>query len=166
MKRVLFVCLGNICRSPMAHGAFRKLIVDRGLNSLVQVDSCGTGGHHAGEPPNEMTQSVAERRGYKLSDLRSRQLQQSDYREFDLLIAMDSANERDILAREPVDSRCQIKRFMSFVPDCDEQDVPDPWWAGRLEGFEEVCDLIEAGVHQLLDYVVQDGLIDSENESP
>ena len=100
-------------------------------------------------------QSVASRRGYRLSDLRSRQLCASDYRDFDLLVAMDRANERDILERKPSDAACRIVRFMNYVPETDSEDVPDPWWAGRIEGFEQVCDLIEAGVGPLLEDVLK-----------
>ena len=139
----------------MAHGALRHLLTEQGLEHVVEVDSCGTGGHHAGEAPNDMMQSVALRRGYELSDLRSRQLSASDYRDFDLLVAMDRANERDILERMPRDATCRVVRFMNYVPGAASDDVPDPWWAGRIEGFEQVCDLIEAGIRPLLDDVLE-----------
>ena len=154
MTRVLFVCLGNICRSPMAHGAFRDLIRARGLEEKLAVDSCGTGGHHAGEPPNELMQRVAKARGIELSDLRSRQLCGSDFTDFDLLVAMDRENERDILRCKPEDARCKVVRFMQFVAGESAEDVPDPWWAGRIEGFELVCDLIDAGIEPLLRYAL------------
>lgn len=155
MVRVLFVCLGNICRSPMAHGAFRELLTERGLEARVRVDSCGTSSHHCGEPANATMQEVAGRRGIRLDDLRSRQLQDADFQDFDLLVAMDRANEADILARLPQGADCRIVRFMSFVPGSEASDVPDPWWSGQLAGFETVCDLVEAGVGPLLDYALE-----------
>ena len=136
----------------MAHGALRQLLTERGLEHAVEIDSCGTGGHHAGEAPNEMMQSVALRRGYKLSDLRSRQLCASDYRGFDLIVAMDRANERDILERKPRDATCRVVRFMDYVAGMARR-RPGPR-AGRIEGFEQVCDLIEAGVGPLLEDVL------------
>jgi len=154
MVRVLFVCLGNICRSPMAHGALRALIEERGLEGRVAVDSCGTSSHHCGEPPDPTMQQVARQVGIALGDLRSRQLRGSDFEQFDILVAMDSANEADILARRPDDAPCEVVRFMSFVPHSNASDVPDPWWAGRVEGFETVRDLVTSGVGPLLDYAL------------
>ena len=153
---MLFVCLGNICRSPMAHGLFRAELKARQIEDRLEVDSCGTGGHHAGEAPNAMMQEVALRHGINLSDLRSRQLCSDDYREFDLLVAMDRANEQDIQARMPEDSTCEVLRFMQFVPESRGEDIPDPWWAGRLEGFEHVFELLEAGTEPLIRYAEEE----------
>ena len=154
MFRILFVCLGNICRSPMAHGAFDALVEERQCGEGIRVDSCGTSAHHVGEAPDPTMTRVALEQGIDLRSLRSRRLSDTDFYDFDLLVAMDRANEADILALRPGDSQAEVVRFMSFVPDADGDDVPDPWWAGRIEGFEEVCSLVQRGVQPLLDHVL------------
>ena len=140
----------------MAHGLFRAELKARKIGDRLEVDSCGTGGHHAGEAPNAMMQEVALRHGINLSDLRSRQLCADDYREFDLLVAMDRANEQHIMERMPEDSTCEVLRFMQFVPGGQGEDIPDPWWAGRLEGFEHVFELLEAGTQPLIRYAEEE----------
>ena len=137
----------------MAHGLLRAKLKAGQIEGRVEVDSCGTGGHHAGEAPNEMMQEVALRHGIDISDLRSRQLCPNDFRDFDLLVAMDRANERDIRDRMPKDADCEVQRFMQCVPGELGEDVPDPWWAGQLEGFEHVFELIEAGTDPLIHYI-------------
>ncbi|MEE2829857.1 MAG: low molecular weight phosphotyrosine protein phosphatase, partial [Myxococcota bacterium] len=106
------------------------------------------------EAPDPTMTRVALEHGIDLRDLRSRQLTEKDFYNFDLLVAMDRANEADILALRPGDSQAEVVRFMSFVPDTDADDVPDPWWAGRIEGFEEVCSLVQGGIPPLLDHIL------------
>ncbi len=151
MIRVLFVCLGNICRSPMAHGVLRDLIRDRGLQGRVDVDSCGTSAYHNGEPPDANMTAVAAGHGVRIGDLVSRRLEDSDYYEFDLLVAMDGANERDMRARSFPNSTAQIVRFTDFVDDAvfDGDGVPDPYYGGR-EGFEQVYRIVVDGCERVL----------------
>lgn len=155
MVRVLFVCLGNICRSPMAHGRFRALIEERGLHDRVAVDSCGTSRHHVGEPPDSNQRVVAKRHGFAIDDLRSRQLQDSDFYEFDLIVCMDRSNETDVTRRSFPNSEAEILRFMEFVPG-EGPDVPDPYYGG-MDGFEHVFDLIDRGVEGLLAHALKRG---------
>lgn len=152
MTRVLFVCLGNICRSPMAHGALRALIRERGLQDEVEVDSCGTSAYHNGEPPDRNMIAVGERHGVPIGDLVSRRLTDADYYEFDLLVAMDRSNEADMKLRGFPDAEAEIVRFCDFVPKdvFAGEDVPDPYYGG-IDGFEQVFSIIEAGVGAVLE---------------
>jgi len=152
--RILFVCLGNICRSPLAHGLLRDEITRRGLGDQVSVDSCGTSAYHNGHGADPNNVSVAAGHGVDLSDMRSRKLEQSDFTDFDLLVAMDSSNERDILSRRPAGSESEVVRFMSFVPGTNSPDVPDPYYGG-LDGFERVFQLVKSGIEPLLDYALE-----------
>jgi protein-tyrosine phosphatase len=153
MVSVLFVCLGNICRSPMAHGVFRELVAERGLGGRVGFDSCGTSGYHRGEPPDRNQQQVARGHGFDISDLRSRPLVDSDFFEFDLIVCMDRSNEADVAERALPNSEAQIVRFMEFVPG-EGPDVPDPYYGG-IEGFEHVYDLITRGCPAVLDRALE-----------
>lgn len=154
MIRVLFVCLGNICRSPTAHGLFAQLVRERGLQDRVRVDSCGTSGYHVGEGADGNMARAAREAGYDLSDQVSRQLHRSDYTSFDLLVAMDRSNERTIKSRAPGGSEAEVVRFMEFVPDAPGPDVPDPYYGG-MDGFHNVVSLIERGCGPLLDYALE-----------
>jgi protein-tyrosine phosphatase len=142
--RILFVCMGNICRSPTAEGVMRRLIDDEGLD--IEVDSAGTGGWHAGEPPDERATVAAQRRGVTLEGA-ARQVKESDFRRFDLLVAMDRGNLRDLLALAPDEESREKVRLL--VPDAD---VPDPYYGGD-RGFETVLDMVESACRQLLDEV-------------
>lgn len=155
MTRVLFVCLGNICRSPTAHGVLRDLVQQRGLEQRIGVDSCGTSSYHngGGADPN-MIRAAAEQ-GIDLSDLVSRQLTDSDFRDFDLLVAMDRSNESDIRRRMPAGTTARVVRFMDFVPGAGTPDVPDPYYGG-LDGFREVVALVQAGCGPLLEAALAD----------
>ena len=156
MIRVLFVCLGNICRSPMAHGALRDLIQERGLRGRLDVDSCGTSSYHNGEPPDSNMIAVAGRHGVRIGDLVSRRLLDTDYFEFDLLVPMDGANERDVRRRALPNSTAEITRFTHFVPeDVYRGDgVPDPYYGG-IEGFEQVFGICQAGAEQVLERMLE-----------
>jgi protein-tyrosine phosphatase len=140
--RILFVCMGNICRSPTAEGVMRRLIDEAGLD--IEVDSAGTGGWHAGEPPDERATIAARRRGVTLEGA-ARQVRPVDFRRFDLLVAMDRGNLRELLALAPDEEAAAKVRLL--VPDAD---VPDPYYGGD-RGFETVLDMVEAACRELLD---------------
>src|SRR3954469_2380347 len=141
--RILFVCMGTICRSPTAEGVMRRLIADAGLD--VEVESAGTGGWHAGEPPDDRATAAAARRGVTL-DGAARQVTPADFRRFDLLVAMDRANLRELLAIAPDEDAAEKGRLL---PESDpasaggDLDVPDPYYGGD-RGFEDVLDMVEA----------------------
>jgi protein-tyrosine phosphatase len=150
--RILFVCMGNICRSPTAEGVMRRLIDDAGLADSVEIDSAGTGGWHAGEPPDERAALAAARRGVTLEGA-ARQVRESDFRRFDLLIALDRANLRELLAIAPdEDAAEKVRLLREFDPASADGalDVPDPYYGGD-HGFETVLDMIEAACRGLLD---------------
>lgn len=152
---ILFVCTGNICRSVTAEAVFRKLTKDAGLDGLVHVDSAGTHGYHIGDPPDPRTQAAALRRGYDMSRLKARKVEQSDFENFDLLLAMDDDHYR-ILSRmaEPATAR-KIKMMMSYAGRAQHTIVPDPYYGGP-DGFELVLDLLEDSCEGLLAEVRQD----------
>ena len=149
MPKILFVCLGNICRSPTADAVMRKLVSDKGLNSLFEVDSAGTAAYHVGSSPDLRSTAAAKKRGYDLSILRARQVQDSDFEEFDLILAMDHQNLLDLKARAPKESFDKIREFLDYVPGSQYDGVPDPYYTGK-EGFEVVLDLVEKGCERLL----------------
>jgi protein-tyrosine phosphatase len=142
--RILFVCMGNICRSPTAEGVMRRLIDEAGLDGRITVDSAGTGGWHVGEPPDERAALAAHRRGVTLAGA-ARQVRPADFRRFDLLVAMDRRNLRELLDLAPDDDAAAKVRLL--LPDAD---VPDPYYGGD-RGFETVLDMVEAGCRELLD---------------
>ncbi|UXZ55263.1 low molecular weight phosphotyrosine protein phosphatase [Halomonas sp. 7T] len=141
MKRVLFVCLGNICRSPTAEGVFQHAVDEAGLRGQIHVDSCGVGDWHVGKAPDERAQLAAKRRGVDISHLRGRQLSTSDFLEFDYVLAMDHANLQAMRALKPEESRAHVGLFLAFAGTPDAE-VPDPYYGGD-EGFESVLDMIE-----------------------
>jgi len=153
MIRVLIVCLGNICRSPLAHGVLRARIAERGLGERIEVDSCGTSSYHNGEQADPNTRAVAKARGLDLEWHRSRQLLDSDFFEFDVLVAMDRSNERGIHDRMLPNSTVRVRRYMEFVPDAPGPDMPDPYYGGR-NGFEQVQDFVESGADALIDWAL------------
>jgi len=152
VTRVLFVCLGNICRSPSAQGVFEARLRERGLQSGYQVDSAGTGGYHEGEPPDRRATAAARKRGYDLSTQRARAVRDSDFTEFDLILAMDQSNLDNLLARAPAAARSRIRLFMSVAPEL-PQEVPDPYFGGE-QGFEQVLDMLETAADAWLDVSV------------
>jgi protein-tyrosine phosphatase len=150
MRRVLFVCTGNICRSPTAEGVFRKLVADAGLADRIASDSAGTHGYHVGEPPDLRTQAAARRRGYDLSGLRARKVAREDFHRFDLLLAMDREHH-DILGRlAPPSVGHKVQLMMGFARSAAHDEVPDPYYGGP-EGFELVLDLLEDAAAGLLE---------------
>lgn len=144
---ILFVCLGNICRSPMAEAVMRDLIRKEGLSDRIQVDSAGTGDWHIGCPPHEGTRRMLDRHGISYEGMCARKLRPEDGEKFDLIVAMDRSNERNIRARLKPGSPAEVIRLMSLLPEKGHDDVPDPYYTGN---FEEVYDLVRTGCERLL----------------
>lgn len=149
MVKVLFVCLGNICRSPTAEGVFRELVRQQSLQSHIHVDSAGTHAYHIGEPPDSRAQQAAARRGVDLSMLRGRKAEPRDLEEFDYVLAMDEQNRQHLLSIAPVGTAPKIKLFMSYAASRREPEVPDPYFGGG-RGFEVVLDMLEEACAGLL----------------
>ena len=154
--RVLFVCLGNICRSPTAHGVFRQLVEERGLSHLIETDSAGTGAYHVGEPPDHRATAEAAKRGYDLSDLRARQAVAADFAYYDYVIAMDVQNLGGLRSICPTDYSGYLGMMTDFT-DSYEGDVPDPYFGGAA-GFTYVLDMLEDACGALLDRIVARGV--------
>ncbi|MEE8585391.1 MAG: low molecular weight protein-tyrosine-phosphatase [Acidobacteriota bacterium] len=151
-KRVLFVCLGNICRSPAGEGVFRGLLEQKGLQDDFEVDSAGTSTYHVGETPDPRMRQAAAGRGYRLAG-HSRRLAREDFEKFDLILAMDRSNMRHIRSADRKgEYRHKVRLFCDFVPGSGLLDVPDPYYGGH-DGFEKVLDLLEAGAHSLLEHM-------------
>lgn len=146
---VLFVCMGNICRSPTAEGVFRHLVQQADLADAIRIDSAGTHAYHVGEQPDRRASEAAMRRGFAMSDIRARRVADSDFEEFDLIIAMDRANALVLEERSPEEHRAKIRLFLEFS-DREEAEVPDPYYGGTA-GFENVLDLVEDASQGLLD---------------
>lgn len=150
--RILFVCLGNICRSPTAEVVFRTVASCEAPDIVVEIDSAGTAGYHVGEPPDRRTRQAAARRGYDLSQLRARVVEPRDFEYFDLILAMDSENLRTLERRAPPQARERLRLFLEFAPGAGITEVPDPYYGGP-NGFEDVLDLIEAASRGLLEHL-------------
>ncbi len=151
--RVLMVCLGNICRSPTAHSVFAQRVVEAGLQERVQVDSAGTGDWHIGHAPDARSRAAAAQRGYDMSALRARQVRARDFHDFDLLLAMDENNLRDLQRLAPPEHRHKVRLFMDFA-ELEERSVPDPYY-GEAEDFQRVLDLVETAADGLLRHLRQ-----------
>ncbi|QLF93033.1 low molecular weight phosphotyrosine protein phosphatase [Pseudomonas sp. ABC1] len=146
--RVLFVCLGNICRSPTAEGVFRRKVEQAGLSDRLQIDSAGTAAWHIGKAPDERTCRAARARGYELSGLRARQVEAGDFQRFDLILAMDAQNLADLQRLRPAKGGAELDLLLRrYALALDE--VPDPYYGGH-EGFEQVLDLLEQASDALL----------------
>ncbi len=150
--KVLFVCTGNICRSPTAEGVFKRFVAEGGLEERIASDSAGTHSYHVGEPPDPRTQQAASRRGYDLSALRARQVSRNDFSEFDYVLAMDQANLLALQRICPPQHSNRLKLFMEFSRDAAMREVPDPYYGGT-QGFERVLDLVEQTSKQLLEHL-------------
>lgn len=150
MVRILFVCMGNICRSPVAEGVFRRMLEGAGLNEKIYVDSAGTHSYHTGAPPDPRSQATALRRDIDLRDLRARRVTVADFAQFDYVLAMDRENLDHLLALcgDP-GLRRRIQLFLDYAPHLPEREVPDPYYGGP-NGFERVMDLIEEAAEGLL----------------
>jgi protein-tyrosine phosphatase len=152
--KILFVCLGNICRSPTAEGVLRALAAREAPELPLEVDSAGTAGYHVGEPPDPRTQEAAARRGYDLTALRARVIEPADFERFDLVLGMDQENLRVLRRRAPTHLHERLRLLLEFAPEAGSQDVPDPYYGGP-NGFEEVLDLVEAAARGLLAHLRQ-----------
>lgn len=158
MVRVLFVCMGNICRSPTAEGVFKALVEREQLAKQIEIDSAGTHAYHVGKPPDPRAQEAAHRRGIDLSDQRARKVRHEDFLEFDYVLAMDRSNYEDLRELCHPDYESRLRLFLEFGQDPQVQDVPDPYYGGP-QGFERVLDLIEqASVRLLADIRNQHGI--------
>lgn len=147
---VLFVCLGNICRSPMAEAVFRDLVKSEGMESIITVDSAGTGDWHLGHPPHEGTRKLLDQYSISYDGMKARQLQDTDGGSFDLIVAMDTKNERDIQERLGHSTRSKVVRFLSFLPEKGIDDVPDPYYTGN---FDEVYEMVKDGCMKILEQI-------------
>jgi len=147
--RILFVCLGNICRSPTAEAVVRALAALEAPELGLEVDSAGTAGYHVGEAPDPRMRAAAARRGYHLAELRARIVEPGDFERFDLILAMDRENLAVLQRRAPETVRERVRLFLEFDPQSELQEVPDPYYGGP-NGFEEVLDLIESAARGLL----------------
>lgn len=149
---VLFVCMGNICRSPTAHGVLRHKVGLRGWSDAVAVDSAGTHNYHPDSPPDERSQAHAAKRGYDLSDLRARQIQDADFEAFDLILVMDQDNLALLRAQCPPPHLHKLRRLTEFCLEFDSAVVPDPYYGGAKD-FEQVLDLVEDACDGLLQHL-------------
>ena len=150
MVRVLFVCMGNICRSPLAHGFFEQLIEQESLQAHVYVDSAGTHSYHVGDPPDERAQRSALSRGFDIREQRARRVQAADFEQFDYVLAMDYENRAHLENLCTDDAQRQkLKLLLTFAPHLNEHEVPDPY-CGGASGFERVIDLVEEASYGLL----------------
>jgi len=150
--QVLFVCLGNICRSPTAEGVFRGAVERAGLAARVRVDSAGIGDWHVGEPPDRRAIAAARERGYDLARLRGRQVSRADFGEFDWILAMDRANLRALHALRPPDYAGHLGLFLDLAPHLGRSEVPDPYYGGAAD-FAHVLDLVEQASEALIERV-------------
>lgn len=150
MRRILFVCTGNICRSPTAEAVARHWLRMVGLDGEVSVDSAGISGYHVGEAPDPRSQQYAAKRGYDLSRLRGRKLTAEDFAQFDLLLAMDHGHLQHMQRKCPAQYSHKVRLFLEFAEDAPGREVPDPYYGGDA-GFDQVLDLCERGIHGLID---------------
>jgi protein-tyrosine phosphatase len=147
--RILFVCLGNICRSPMAEGVFRRTAAEAGLLDLFEIDSAGMGDWHKGQAPDARAQKAALNRGVDISAQSARKIELEDFEDYELVLAMDGSNIEDLYDIAPHAARHKIRRFLDYAPHLGTQDVPDPYYGGEA-GFDHALDLIEAAAQGLL----------------
>ncbi len=147
---VLFVCMGNICRSPTAEGVFRKVVSDAELHDDILVDSAGTHAYHENEPPDRRARVAAERRGFPLDNIRARRVSIEDYERFDYILAMDEDNLSILIEGAPEQHRYKVRLFLEFAAASRVMEVPDPYYGGA-SGFERVLDLVEEASEGLLE---------------
>lgn len=151
--KVLFVCLGNICRSPTAHGVFEGFVQQQDLADSIEVDSAGTGDWHIGHSPDRRSAAIAKQRGYDLSHLRARKVTTEDFSSFDYVLAMDETNLSDLSALCPAEFAGELCLFLNFHPDQSYREVPDPYYGGE-EGFDHVFDMVEVASQNLLEHII------------
>jgi protein-tyrosine phosphatase len=146
---VLFICMGNICRSPTAEAVFRHYVENAGLSERISIDSAGTHDYHIGDPPDNRAQRTAQQRGYDMSKLRGRQVEEGDFRRFDYVLAMDETNLSILQRITPPDSETRARLFLEYARHHAEREVPDPYYGGE-DGFERVLDMVEDAAAGLL----------------
>jgi protein-tyrosine phosphatase len=151
-ESVLFMCMGNICRSPTAEGVFRERVARAGMAGRILIASAGTGDWHVGEPPDRRAIAHAARRGYDLTKLRARQICEADFQRFRWILAMDRANLREIASMRPAGHDGHVGLFLEVAPGLGVTEIPDPFYGGA-DGFERALDLIEAASDSLLERV-------------
>lgn len=149
---VLFVCLGNICRSPTAHAVFETLAARHGLSEKLLIDSCGTGSWHIGQPPDERMQQAALQRGYDLSYLRARRLASDDFDRFNYILTMDTRNLADVMKHAPDYYAGEVRLLLDYAEEKNLLEVPDPYYGGE-EGFERVLTLVESACEGLIEAI-------------
>lgn len=157
MVKVLFVCTGNICRSPTAEGVFRMMVEREGLSASIEVASAGTGSWHVGEAPDPRSQEAARNRGIELGAIRARQVIDEDFHRFDYILAMDGSNLSRLERMRPAGAPGKLSMFLDFVPGFERHDIPDPYYSGR-QGFELVLNLVEEGALGLLEHLRNNGI--------
>ena len=150
--KVLFVCMGNICRSPTAEGMFRKVVEESGFGPRVHIESAGTHGYHVGCSPDRRAQRAAVRRGVRLGGLRARLVSEDDFALFDLILAMDRENLSELERRAPAEHRHKVQLFLEYAGVAQHDEVPDPYYGGEA-GFELVLDLVEQASRGLLERI-------------
>ncbi len=160
MVKVLFVCMGNICRSPTAHGVFEHIVNKSGLARQIIIESAGTHAYHVGESPDPRSQRTAQKRGYDLSRQSSQKIKKKDFEQFDIILAMDRDNYRNLLKICPDTHADKLRLFMEFAPHMDIDEVPDPYYGGG-NGFERVLDMVEQASDGLFEYLRKHYPIDS-----
>jgi len=151
--RILLICMGNICRSPTAEGVLRRKLAQAGLADSVEVDSAGTLGYHAGEPPDPRAQKAAAKRGYDLSKLRARRVKEADFLRFDMILAMDRDNLAELRRACPAAQVSRLGLFLEYARNFEAEEVPDPYYGGP-QGFEHVLDLIEDAADGLVELLM------------
>ena len=151
--KVLFVCMGNICRSPTAEGVFRHFVAEAGLTESVEVDSAGTHAYHTGDPSDARASAAAKRRGYSLAEIRARRVNDEDFEQFDYVIAMDRDNLAVLIDQSDAQHHHKISLFLEHSAGHDDE-VPDPYYGGS-SGFERVLDLVEEASRGLLETLKQ-----------
>lgn len=154
MINVLFVCMGNICRSPTAEGVFRRLVQSAHMEKEIHIDSAGTHDYHVGNPPDRRAQQAASQRGYDLSSLRGRQVSPADFARFDYILAMDFDNLANLQRICPEQYSNRVYLLMEFSEKFDAREVPDPYFGGP-QGFEQVLDMVEDAAEGLLQRIRQ-----------
>jgi protein-tyrosine phosphatase len=161
--KVLFVCMGNICRSPTAEGVFTKHIKEQDLEECFIIDSAGTHAYHIGEPPDQRAQNAAQERNIELTHLRARKVEMEDFEDFDFLLAMDDDNYAALMNACPEEYKDKISYFLDYAPHLDTREVPDPYYGGKY-GFERVLDLTEAASVGFLSMLQKTGSINQKTK--
>ncbi|NOU84789.1 low molecular weight phosphotyrosine protein phosphatase [Paenibacillus sp. LMG 31460] len=156
MIQVLFVCLGNICRSPMAEAVFRHQVKEAGLDAVIAIDSAGTGDWHIGHPPHQGTRDILDQYQIKHEGLKARQVRSDDFIQYTYIIAMDASNVTNLASFAPDfvegEKRATIHKLLDFAPDRSIKDVPDPYYTGN---FQEVYEMVEESCERLLAFIIE-----------